>query len=40
VIQQRLKLSGCWWKEVNASAMLNLRTARANNLWKNYWAKN
>ena len=40
VIQQRLKLSGSWWKEVNASAMLNLRTARANNLWKTYWAKN
>jgi hypothetical protein len=40
VIQERLKLSGCWWREVNASAMLNLRTARANNLWKSYWAKN
>ena len=40
VIQQRLKLSGCWWREVNASAMLNLRTARANKLWNNYWAKN
>jgi hypothetical protein len=40
VVQQRLKLSGCWWKETNASAMLNLRTARANQLWTAYWIKN
>lgn len=40
VIQERLKLSGCWWKETNASSMLNLRTARANNLWAKYWSKN
>lgn len=40
VIQQRLKLSGCWWKETNASSMLNLRTARANNLWDEYWIRN
>ncbi len=40
VIQQRLKLSGCWWKETNASSMLNLRTARANRLWACYWLKN
>jgi len=38
VIQQRLKLSGCWWKEVNAQAMLNLRTARANHLWNQHWS--
>lgn len=37
VIQQRLKRSGCWWKESNAQAMLNLRVARTNNLWKTYW---
>lgn len=36
VVQQRLKLSGCWWKETNAGAMLNLRVARANNLWSAY----
>ena len=38
VIQDRLKLSGCWWKEVNGAAILNLRVARANNLWKAYWS--
>ena len=38
VVQQRLKLSGCWWKEPNAGAMLNLRVARANNLWSAYWS--
>ena len=38
VVQQRLKLSGCWWKETNAGAMLNLRVARANNLWSAYWS--
>ncbi len=40
VIQHRLKLAGCWWKETHAQAMLNLRVARANNLWNSYWAKN
>ena len=40
VIQQRLKLAGCWWKETHAQAMLNLRVARANNLWSSYWSKN
>ena len=38
VVQQRLKLSGCWWKEVNAGSMLNLRVARANDLWSDYWS--
>jgi hypothetical protein len=38
VIQDRLKLSGCWWKETNAAAILNLRVARANNLWQTYWS--
>lgn len=40
VIQQRLKLAGCWWKETHAQAMLNLRVARSNNLWNSYWSKN
>jgi hypothetical protein len=40
IVQERLKLSGCWWKEINASSMLNLRTARANNLWAKYWVRN
>lgn len=37
VIQKRLKLAGCWWKETNADTMLGLRTARANQLWNRYW---
>ena len=41
VIQKRLKLAGAWWKQTNAQAMLNLRTARANNQWSQHWiAKN
>jgi len=38
VIQQRLKLAGCWWKETHAQAMLNLRVARGNQLWNSYWS--
>lgn len=38
VIQQRLKLAGCWWKEPSAEAMLGLRVARANRLWSRYWS--
>jgi hypothetical protein len=38
VIQQRLKLAGCWWKETNAQALLNLRVARANGLWEQHWS--
>jgi hypothetical protein len=38
VIQQRLKLSGAWWKEINLEPMLQLRVARANQLWAPYWA--
>ena len=38
VIQQRLKLSGAWWKEINLEPMLQLRVARANNLWDSYWS--
>lgn len=37
VIQERLKLAGAWWKEDNAQAMLNLRSARANHRWEDYW---
>jgi hypothetical protein len=37
VIQKRLKVAGGWWKETNAQAMLNLRTARANNQWAQHW---
>lgn len=37
VIQERLKLTGCWWKESNAEAVLGLRVARANGLWDSYW---
>jgi hypothetical protein len=37
VIQKRLKIAGAWWKQTNAQAMLNLRTARANNLWSQHW---
>lgn len=40
VIQQRLKLAGCWWKETHAQSMLNLRVARANQLWNTYWSEN
>lgn len=39
VIQQRLKLSGAWWKEVTAEHMLALRVTRANNEWDRYWQK-
>ena len=37
VVQKRLKIAGAWWKTENANAMLQLRTARANGHWKNYW---
>jgi len=37
VIQKRLKLAGAWWKQTNAQAMLNLRSARANNQWSQHW---
>jgi len=39
VIQERLKLTGCWWKQPNAEAMLGLRVARANRLWDSYWKR-
>ncbi len=37
VIQERLKLSGCWWKLENAMTMLALRVLRANQDWDSYW---
>ena len=37
IIQERLKLSGAWWKIDNAKAMLSLRLLRANNHWQEYW---
>jgi hypothetical protein len=37
VIQKRLKLAGAWWKQTHAQAMLNLRSARANNQWSQHW---
>lgn len=40
VIQQRLKISGAWWRETNAQRMLGLRVARANRCWNHYWARN
>ncbi len=40
VVQKRLKIAGAWWKTDNANAMLQLRTARANGYWRNYWGQN
>jgi hypothetical protein len=37
VIQQRLKLSGAWWKAANVQPMLTLRVVRANGDWEKYW---
>jgi Uncharacterised protein family (UPF0236) len=37
VIQERMKISGAWWKVDNAESMLALRTLRANNRWDAYW---
>lgn len=37
VIQKRLKISGAWWKENNARAMLAIRVLRANDDWELYW---
>ena len=40
VLQARLKLAGAWWTEINAHALCQLRTLRANLQWENYWEKN
>jgi hypothetical protein len=37
VIQERMKISGAWWKVDNAEKMLALRTLRANGNWDEYW---
>ena len=37
VIQERLKLTGAWWKIDNVDKMLALRVARANGNWNKYW---
>ncbi len=37
VIQERLKLSGCWCQLENAMTMLALRVLRANGDWDSYW---
>ncbi|MEH2160237.1 MAG: hypothetical protein V7K38_04155 [Nostoc sp.] len=37
IIQERIKLSGSWWKLENATTMLALRGLRANGDWDNYW---
>lgn len=37
VFQDRLKLSGAWWKPDNLQRMMALRLIRANNEWESYW---
>jgi hypothetical protein len=37
VIQERLKLSGAWWRIENAEKMLALRAVRANGRVQSYW---
>jgi hypothetical protein len=39
IIQQRLKIAGAWWTLQNVEPMLQLRTARANNDWNQYWTE-
>jgi hypothetical protein len=39
VIQERLKISGAWWKAENADHMVALRTLRANGGWQHYWGQ-
>lgn len=39
VIQERLKLSGAWWRERTAESMLQLRVVRANKDWGRYWSE-
>lgn len=37
IIQKRLKLPGCWWRDDTADHMLSLRCGRANGQWDTYW---
>lgn len=38
VIQERMKITGAWWKLENADSMLALRAMRANERWDDYWS--
>jgi hypothetical protein len=38
VNQERLKISGAWWREENAAKMLALRVTRANKERESYWS--
>lgn len=37
VVQLRIKRPGAWWLLDNAAAMANLRAARLNGAWNDYW---
>ena len=39
VIQERLKITGAWWKPQTAKHMLGLRVVRANHEWKEHWSE-
>ena len=38
VFQNRLKISGAWWKMENLRKMIALRVLRANGGWEDYWS--
>jgi hypothetical protein len=38
VFQNRLKISGAWWKMENLRKMIALRVLRANRGWEDYWS--
>lgn len=40
VLQARIKKAGAWWTELNAHALCQLRTLRANLQWNDYWRNN
>jgi Uncharacterised protein family (UPF0236) len=37
IFQDRLKISGAWWKRENLASMMALRLVSANNQWESYW---
>ena len=37
IIQERMKISGAWWKIDNCEKMLTFRILRRNGNWNNYW---
>jgi hypothetical protein len=39
VYQKRIDVSGAWWTVENADAMLQLRAARHNSDWEDYWTR-